>query len=327
MYLSACSCIANMLICLVQISLLSLMLNRNSMLRVMVELSRYVRTRKQICSTQLARYSNYPKIESAFLPQHLSSTLPLSRTSIMSLQDVFEPKAILAILKNLEKTPSAKETFVKTWKANVRSIYSILNIKLTLYTFLYQVDKRLESWRNHKDNKSTSKEQLQWEAEVIEYVDYLHSKLTVHKNTSPKTKDIPRTLDKSVPLLGPRFGPPTFLHHMRRDVTPLIEPKCAYISALTVVHPVFYPTTFTACPQCNSSEFRWDGWNGTGAQNVHGVRMNERAIGYQLRCKDCKASKATAGYCFVTTNHVFWEKWEHWKIPSKLFNHYRFRNK
>lgn len=40
----------------------------------------------------------------------------------MSLQDVFEPKAVFAVLKNLEKTPLAKETFMKTWKANVRPI-------------------------------------------------------------------------------------------------------------------------------------------------------------------------------------------------------------
>ncbi|KAF8959245.1 hypothetical protein BDZ97DRAFT_1667389 [Flammula alnicola] len=46
--------------------------------------------------------------------------------------------------------------------------------------------------------------------------------------------------------------------------------------------------------------------------------MNERAIGYQLRCKDCKENDRPGGYCFVATNHIFWDKWEHWKIPRNI---------
>ncbi|KAF8173269.1 hypothetical protein BJ912DRAFT_1065323 [Pholiota molesta] len=216
----------------------------------------------------------------------------------MSLQaDVFEPKIIRGILKGLEKTASARESFEKTWKENV--------------------DKRLKSWKKHKDNQSTKLFQLEWEAEVIEYVDYLYSRLSVHGNA--KAKDVARTIDKAIPLLGPRFIPPSLFHQMRRDPTPAIDPQQMYIAALTIVHPVFYPTTFTNCPQCASAAILWDGWNATGARDVYGVRKNERAIGYQLRCKDCKSNKVPGEkYCFATTNHVFWDKWEHWKIPRSI---------
>lgn len=131
---------------------------------------------------------------------------------------------------------------------------------------------------------------------------------------------IPKTIERGIPILRPRFTPPAFLHYMRRDVTPAIIPEYAYISAFTAIHPVFYPAELVSCPQCGSSEILWDGWNATGARNVYGVRMNERALGYQLRCKDCKTNKAPGGsYCFATTSCVFWEKWEHWKIPSTSF--------
>jgi hypothetical protein len=159
--------------------------------------------------------------------------------------------------------------------------------------------------------------QLQWEAEVVEYVDYLYSKLTVHGNASADAKKAPKTVDRSVPVLGPRFVPPAFLHYMRRDATPTIKPEYAYIPALTAVHPVFYPTELVDCPRCSSSDIRWDGWNGTGARDVFGVRRNERALGYQLRCNNCKSNAEESGkYCFATTNSKFWHKWEHWKIPS-----------
>lgn len=160
--------------------------------------------------------------------------------------------------------------------------------------------------------------QLQWESEVIQYVDYIHGKLSVHGNSSALAKDAILTLDKSVPLLGPKFAPPSYLHGMRRKATPTVRPEEAYISAITVVHPVYYPDVFTNCPNCESSNIGWDCWNGTGARPVYGIRTNERAIGYQLRCKSCKESKAERGYCFVTTNYTLWEKWEHWRVPSEF---------
>jgi hypothetical protein len=63
----------------------------------------------------------------------------------------------------------------------------------------------------------------------------------------------------------------------------------------------------------------WDGWTATGARDVHGVRREERALGYQLRCKPCRtkygkggSNEKEKGSCFATTNKFFWEKWEHY---------------
>jgi hypothetical protein len=116
--------------------------------------------------------------------------------------------------------------------------------------------------------------QLRWAAEVVEYVDYLNSKLTVHGNASASSKDIPQVINKAVPLLGPHFAPPTFLHTMRRNPTPFIDPEQMYIQALTIIHPVFYPTALTNCPRCASSQTPWDGWNATGSRTVYGLRIN-----------------------------------------------------
>ncbi|KAJ7138761.1 hypothetical protein C8R43DRAFT_893207, partial [Mycena crocata] len=66
-------------------------------------------------------------------------------------------------------------------------------------------------------------------------------------------------------------------------------------------------------------------------RKVHGIRIEERALGYQLRCNDCEkkygkggtdigASNADGeklGCSFATTNSVFWDRWEHWKIPRE----------
>lgn len=175
-------------------------------------------------------------------------------------------------------------------------------------------------WSTHKDNKSTPLAQLEWEAAVVEYVDRIYSKVSVHGNSGPLAKEAVRSLDKNIPLMGPCFLPPTLLHRTRREATPDIRPEQAYLKAITTIHPMFYPAELTQCPKCQSSNIRWDGWNGTGARTVYGIHVNERALGYQMRCNaDCKTNKNSepGGYCFATTNHAFWEKWEHWRVPSK----------
>lgn len=152
---------------------------------------------------------------------------------------------------------------------------------------------------------------------MVQYVDYIYrKKLSTHGNASALAKRAILTLDKSIPLLGPKFAPPSFFHSMRRKATPIVVPELAYIRAITTVHPVFYPTTFTCCPICNSPDILWDSWNATGAQSVYGIRANERAIGYQLRCKKCKEINSPEGHCFATTNYLLWGKWESWRVPS-----------
>lgn len=244
----------------------------------------------------------------------------------MSTQgDVFDPRAIVAALKGLEWShiPKGKDNFERVWKENVSNSYHHVETRETncFAAFDFQVNKRVQAWSSHKDNKATPLAQLEWEAAVVEYVDRIYSKVSVHGNSGALAKEAIRTLEKNIPLLGPRFVPPTLLHRTRREATPHIKPEHLYLKPITAIHPMFYSTELKQCPQCSSSDIRWDGWNATGARVVYGIQYNERALGYQMRCKgDCKTKKNTdssTGYCIATTNQTFWDKWEHWRVPSK----------
>ncbi|CAA7261854.1 unnamed protein product [Cyclocybe aegerita] len=142
--------------------------------------------------------------------------------------DVFEPCIVRKMLKNLAGTLAEKRQFESNWKANV--------------------DKRLKGWLNHQDKQSRSRHQLEWEAEIVEYVDYLHQRTSLHKNSKAP---VAPSLGTDIPLLGPRFFPPTYLHFMRR-----------------IIHLVFYPSALDGCPACGSNETLWDGWTATGAHEV-----------------------------------------------------------
>lgn len=188
----------------------------------------------------------------------------------------------------------------------------------------FQVKKRVSKWKEHKDNEQKSHLQLEWEAQVVEYTAYLYKKTSVHGNASAGTTA--PLLSKGIPLLGPRFIPPGFLHALKRGDIKDIKPSTAYLKPFTVVHPVYFPSILEVCPQCQTNDVRWDGWNTTGGREIHGIRKEERAIGYQLRCNVCEQkfgkggaehTKNGPGYCFSTTSQTFWAKWEFWKIPCE----------
>jgi hypothetical protein len=167
--------------------------------------------------------------------------------------------------------------------------------------------------------------QLEWEAHIVEYVGFLF-KLTKHHGNL-KQNIPPPSLPKDIPLLGPRFLPPSYLHIQKCHPTPIIEPQTAYLKPFNVVHP-FYHSGLEKCPQCDSSDVIWDGWTTSGHRELHGVREEETVIGYQLICKPCEARfSRTKGsgdkgfFCFATTNPVFWKKWEHWEIPRESIQH------
>jgi hypothetical protein len=70
-------------------------------------------------------------------------------------------------------------------------------------------------------------------------------------------------------------------------------------------------------PKTDGNKTR-DGWTSTGAHSMYSVNANERALGYQLQCKDCKKDETPGEnkYCLATTNPKFWARWLQWKIPS-----------
>lgn len=142
-----------------------------------------------------------------------------------------------------------------------------------------KVQTRVKSWAKTRSRSAPSSPsaQLEWESNVVEYVDFLHSITRIHGNTTNQTTA--RVVHKSVPIFGPRFIPPTFLHCKKRQEVPVIEPETTYLRALVVIHPFYFPE-LKICPQCGSDNVKWDLWNGTGARDVHGVCQEERALGY-----------------------------------------------
>ena len=181
--------------------------------------------------------------------------------------------------------------------------------------------------------------QYEWEAEIIEYVNYISDKTRVR---SAKALTQPH-LDSKIPLLGPHFVPPCYLHALRRNqLEPAVNPETLYLKPLRVIHP-FYYSELARCPRCNRTDsIRWDGWTGTGPRDVHSMFVDEGAIGTQLRCENCKMDPKSKkggqqqssgehdeeedsrtqlkGHCFATTNQEFWRNWAHWSIPSKCWH-------
>ncbi|RDX47537.1 hypothetical protein OH76DRAFT_1354138 [Lentinus brumalis] len=212
----------------------------------------------------------------------------------------FEPEVVLEIILNTLH-PSKRTAFAAKWNASVKD--------------------RALKWIAHRPSQWHMKAQLEWEASIVEYVGYVYDLTKLHGNSK---KSVPPTLPPGIPYYGPRFIPPTYSHLSKRENAPRIQPEFAYLRPLNVVHP-FYYGDLKKCPQCGSLDVLWDSWTNTGHRSLHGVRTEESAIGYQLRCKVCEkralaqsegdANAKPIRHCFATTSSVFWEKWEHWELP------------
>lgn len=171
----------------------------------------------------------------------------------------------------------------------------------------------MKKWLENRKHQSRDVEQLTWAAHVLQYVVFVWKSCRVHGGTKTADKQVPTALPYSIPILGPRFLPPQYLHLQTRQPLSKITPNVQYLRPLTVLHPFYLDVS--ACPQCRSPDIVVQGWNGTGPREVHGVREEETAIGYQFRCGECKTQKKP--YCFSTTNTEFWQHLQHWEIPRK----------
>jgi hypothetical protein len=177
-----------------------------------------------------------------------------------------------------------------------------------------QVRQRVEGWKRYRSAQSDDPEQLEWAANVVQYVNYIYKATTVRGG--PKNGEAPPILRKEVPILGPRFLPPSYIHIQKRSPTPTITPTSAYLKPLHIIHP-FYNPELAKCPQCDFDNILWEGWNTAGYREVHGLHREETALGYQLKCQSCRDSPQQSNYCFATTNAKFWENKEHWEIPRE----------
>ncbi|KAG2029133.1 hypothetical protein BDR03DRAFT_834066, partial [Suillus americanus] len=178
---------------------------------------------------------------------------------------MYEPDILHKLLSALEPKDSQKK-FEANWKSAVK--------------------KCIESWTGHADCMANPRphHQYEWEAEVVEYVNYISDKTHVQ---SSKALTRP-CLDHKVPILSPHFMPPSYLHTQKQNQSePAVNPEISYLKPLHVIHP-FYYHELTRCPQCGCSDgIQWDGWTGTGPQDMHSLMLDEAEIGTQLRCKNC----------------------------------------
>ncbi|KAK7055962.1 hypothetical protein R3P38DRAFT_3170627 [Favolaschia claudopus] len=220
---------------------------------------------------------------------------------------VFDPPTVLEVLKRSHFGAQAQQKFVADWK------------KAT--------EKRVNTWLGSRSGDAQLTKQLTWESHVVEYVNFAYKATTEHGNK--KDSFGPPPLRKEIPILGPRFLPPTLFDITKRGSTTL-EPASLYIRPINIVHPFYYD--ISQCPQCDSTDIKWDSWTGAGSREIHGLYFEEKALGFQLRCAPCKAKYGKhgtdvgarnaegekLGSSFATTNAVFWERWEHWKIPPGI---------
>ncbi|KAJ7615765.1 hypothetical protein DFH06DRAFT_1365836 [Mycena polygramma] len=221
---------------------------------------------------------------------------------------VFDPPTVLEILKSCVVGMNAQKKFGAEYKAAVAERFK-------------------SSLSKHKETPQL-KIQLEWEANVVEYVNCVYRLTTVNGN-SKKSGGAP-PLPKGMPILGPKFIPPGFIDSQKRGQVN-IKPSSLYIRPFNIIHPFYYPD-IAFCPQCSSKDITWQGWTGAGSREVHGLHIEEKALGYQLRCSPCKdkygkdgtdvgatnANGDKLGSTFATTNSIFWDQWEHWKIPRGI---------
>ncbi|KAG2115051.1 uncharacterized protein F5147DRAFT_569298, partial [Suillus discolor] len=108
-------------------------------------------------------------------------------------------------------------------------------------------------------NNSRPQFQLQWESEIVEYVQFLWEK-TRRRSKKGKTNK----LGVNIPLLGPWFMPPSYLHIQKWSGGGAIDPTIQYLTPLNIVHPFYYPQ-LARCLRCGSDkDTTWEGWMSKG---------------------------------------------------------------
>ncbi|KAF8546806.1 hypothetical protein OG21DRAFT_1479620 [Imleria badia] len=138
---------------------------------------------------------------------------------------VFEPKVIVSILRNSSIVPQGeREKFRMRWSQSV------------------------EKWENLPPMKAYNHPlaQLQWEAEVVEYVTLLWNAVRCRSQKVLTMK----TLRPDVPILRPHFVPLTCLHSRLRPGPNNIQPDMQYLKPINIIHPLYYPE-LAKCPQCS----------------------------------------------------------------------------
>ncbi|KAJ7463755.1 hypothetical protein FB451DRAFT_952974, partial [Mycena latifolia] len=86
----------------------------------------------------------------------------------------------------------------------------------------------------NRPTQSTYIPQLEWKANVAEYISVLH------RETNLAAK---KALKSSFPIYRPRSIPPSCNDYRPRSsgASAKIKPEIAYLRPINIIHPVFYP--------------------------------------------------------------------------------------
>ncbi|KAG2135867.1 uncharacterized protein EDB93DRAFT_1092063 [Suillus bovinus] len=137
-------------------------------------------------------------------------------------------------------------------------------------------------------NNPRSQFQLQWESKIVEYVQLLWEKTRTQSKRGEPSK-----LGVNIPLLGPQFMPPSYLHIQKRSGE-LHGMFCEEMALGAQLH----------CNRCKEmSKSMPKARNGT----THSSGLDS----------------SIEGYCFTMTSTIYWKSWEHWRIPCESCVHGR----
>ncbi|KAJ7248984.1 hypothetical protein C8J57DRAFT_991054, partial [Mycena rebaudengoi] len=158
--------------------------------------------------------------------------------------------------------------------------------------------------------------QLEWEANVAEFVLFLHRETRAPAVPRGSTEiSSERALRSGIPIYGPRFLPPSLNDTRLRWGKNKTE--TTYLRPINIIHPVYYDNLGT-CPHCGSTDVKWDSWNAMGSREVHGLRWEETEVpitpqDVYTRCRFYNAKE----WLLCNDKPGILEDWVHWKIPSK----------
>lgn len=182
----------------------------------------------------------------------------------------------------------------------------------------------MQGWKDtrNKTHQRWTERQLVWAAAVVEYVNILYDIMQVKSNKGKVSVKEYKPVPKNFPYFGPHFFPPGYRDFEIRNSTPMITPQTMYLKPLTIIHPIYFPD-IANCPRCDGLNVAWSNWTSAGYREVYGIRLDEFALGYQLRCTDCKEREENKPkqdrerHCWTTTSMDFWARRKVWDVPGE----------
>lgn len=226
----------------------------------------------------------------------------------------FEPTVVRKIIVNsIRGAGNGQEArdFEMSWKKDVRRA-STSDVQDLTTSYALQVDNYVKMWENTNDSVQV-RQQHEFTAAILVYVDYLYSLTRVHANSTKIRKE---HIPDDIPVLGPRFLPPSpVLTAKYRSGVRNLSTAGFYLKAVTVVHP-FYDSLAedVGCPTCKNNgtvpSISWKSWARAGPRIVQGIDNTEFAIGYVMSCKTCTKQS-------TSTSYDYWKPIPHWKVPRK----------